>query len=72
MGNDSIIAFKTREQLRKYLWIFSPGAKVNEPDRVHSLPQTTEIVERRLEVRKTIDRLWAQPYNIWPCLSTDG
>ena len=24
MGNDSIIAFKTREQLRKYLWIFSP------------------------------------------------
>ena len=24
MGNDSIIAFKTREQLRKYLGIFSP------------------------------------------------
>ena len=27
MGNDSIIAFKTREQLRKYLGIFSPQFK---------------------------------------------
>ena len=27
MGNDSIIAFRTREQLRKYLGIFSPQFK---------------------------------------------
>ena len=29
MGNDSIIAFRTREQLRKYLGIFSPQFKGN-------------------------------------------
>ena len=27
MGNDSIIAFRTREQLRKYVGIFSPQFK---------------------------------------------
>ena len=29
MGNDNIIAFRTREQLRKYLGIFSPQFKNN-------------------------------------------
>ena len=30
MGNDNIIAFRTREQLRKYLGIFSPQFKNND------------------------------------------
>ena len=50
MGNDSIIAFKTREQLRKYLGIFQHAPTLtdpNHPDAKRGNPSFT-IVSRGL------------------------